>query len=82
MQNEISDKPFTEEEWPDYYGEVGCCTVCDVNGYKEIVKGLEVHIYFEGKYYDCVCLDCKCRKCDWYDPYDRECVRKFLVNLF
>jgi len=45
----------------DYYGEQGCCLTCD-----EETK--EINVLDEG---ECLCYDCMCRQCFWYEPdYD------------
>lgn len=51
----------------DYYGEEGCCLTCDAE-----TKWLH-------RTYDdmCLCFECKCRKCDDYDPEDQECIIAF-----
>jgi len=41
----------------DYYGEEGCCKTCPT--WKKEENRIE-----EGK---CLCFDCKCRKCIWYE---------------
>lgn len=54
----------------DYFGQRGCCKTCNIEE-KENVRGLQRDIWFEGKHFDCLCLDGKCKKCSWY--FNQEC---------
>jgi len=59
-------------EKQDYYGEIGCCLTCDETK-KENIHGVQRDVWLQGKHYDCLCLEGKCKKCSWY--YNGECQR-------
>jgi len=65
-------------EKQDFYGEHGCCLTC-LEANKENMEGLQRQVWFNGKYYDCVCFNCKCTKCSWY--YRGQCQRKDLEEV-
>lgn len=82
MQTEISEKPImlerqrAERIWKrklDFYNELGCCLTC-LEPKEENVRGLRRNVYYNGKFYDCLCFSCKCVPCEWYE--DGECMRK------
>lgn len=52
------------EGYFDYYGEIGCCLTCSDQEVNEI-----------NEFGDCLCYDCKCRQCFWYqsDTLEWEC---------
>lgn len=77
QQREKNGKWKQEIEKQDYYGEIGCCKVCDETQ-KENMEGIQRDVWFNGRYYSCVCLEEKCGKCSWY--YKRKC-RKTEVML-
>ena len=56
----------------DFYGEIGCCLTCDETK-KENIRGVQRDVWFNGKHYDCLCLERKCKKCSWY--FNGECQR-------
>ena len=60
----------------DCYGIIGCCLTCTASD-KEEREGYQQDLFYEGKYYRCVCYDCKCKKCSWY--FNRECQRKGVI---
>lgn len=70
-------KPIADRECPDFFAEFGCCLGCDEMR-KEQVEGLERDVYYDGRFYSCVCFDCKCKKCTWY--FERECQRKWFME--
>ena len=63
-------------EKQDFYGEQGCCLICDET-IKENIEGVQRDVWFQGKHYDCLCLQCKCKKCSWY--YQGKCQRLELI---
>lgn len=63
-------KPQTVKQ--DFYGEIGCCLTCDET-LKENIEGVQRDVWFNGKHYDCLCLEGKCRKCSWF--FAGECQR-------
>ena len=72
------ERQHAEEVWKrklDFYGEVGCCLHCR-EPKEELVRGLRRNVYYNGKFYDCLCFDCKCVPCEWYDPESKQCLRK------
>lgn len=82
VQTEVSDKPIilerhrVEKIWKrklDFYGEPGCCLTCTESMHAQL-RGVRYGVHYGGKYYDCLCFDCKCVPCDWYE--DGECMRK------
>ena len=46
----------------DYYGEDGCCLTCDPEWQEEHLLD---HSAKEGY---CLCKECMCRQCFWYEP--------------
>lgn len=62
--NFFSEKTSLKNEH-DYYGDKGCCLTCNET-LKEYMQGLQRQVYFNGKYYDCLCLEGKCSGCFWY----------------
>jgi len=64
-------KPILEKQ--DFYGEKGCCLTCD-ESLKDGIQGVQRDVYFNGKHYDCLCLEGKCKRCSWY--FQGECQRK------
>jgi len=68
---EMVDK-ISDVDPPDYYGERGCCFFCDETT-KENMAGLERDVWLHGKHYDCLCDECKCRFCLWYNSSERKC---------
>lgn len=61
----------------DWYGARGCCKTCHT-GYdvqtgefyeKEKLRGYRVYKR-TGR---CLCYDCKCRRCMWYDEEGKSC---------
>ena len=65
-------------EKQDFYGEQGCCLTCDETK-KENIEGIQRNLWFNGKHYDCLCLEGKCKKCSWY--YNGECQRMEVMLL-
>ncbi len=51
---ELYDLSFDVE---DYYSQEGCCLTCPSERKKK-------HLQNDEK---CLCYECKCRKCDWYE---------------
>jgi len=47
----------------DYYGEEGCCLTCE-----DEIK--EIHTLGTGE--GCLCLECKCRQCAYYEITDSD----------
>ena len=74
MNIQPPEKPIADpQEWPDYYLEWGCCVGCDETR-KEQNKGLRRLVFYDSKFYTCLCSECKCGFCTWL--YDGECQRK------
>lgn len=48
------------------YGKSGCCLTCSPEKKEE-------HKLEDSE--NCLCYDCKCRKCDWYEFHQRKCAR-------
>jgi len=56
----------------DFYGERGCCLTCSEID-KERMRGVQRDVWYNGKHYDCLCSECKCRWCIWY--WQGRCLR-------
>lgn len=56
----------------DYFGERGCCIACKS---PREMEGHQAGVWSEErqKWYDCLCSECKCTRCDWYDDVDFRC---------
>lgn len=72
-QVDIEEKrEFERELSTDFYGERGCCCICD-EVIKETMEGLQRDIWLNGKHYNCLCFECKCTKCHYYDKEEGCC---------
>lgn len=65
-----------ENQDNNYYDESGCCRRCSVMD-KVVMEENGIHIdydvWYQGKFYSCVCTECKCRKCTYYNESERKC---------
>ncbi len=65
-------------EKKDYFGEIGCCIGCDESRKQVIEENghLLRDTWYKGKYYSCLCSECKCVACEFYSQIERNCQRQ------